>query len=242
MKIKLKDGPIKPLHVNTPRKTPYAYQDKAKAKIDHLVELGILEKVDGVSEWCSPMSFVPKPNGDVRTVVDLVHLDKFVDRPVHPFPTPRDIVAMVPGTSKFFAVFDARNGYWQIPLCEESKPLTTFITEWGCYRYLRAPMGLTTSGDEFCQRTDQALSGIPGVSKLVDDILIVGDNVEQLLERIKKVFERCKEHDITLSDKKYQVGAEVKFAGFVVSDKGTRPDRKKWPLSTNFQNPKTSRT
>ena len=26
MKIKLKDKPIKPLHVNTPRKTPYAYQ------------------------------------------------------------------------------------------------------------------------------------------------------------------------------------------------------------------------
>merc|ERR1711978_146036 len=87
MKIRLKDGPIKPLHVNTPRKTPYAYQDKAKAKLDHLVELGILEKVDGVSEWVSPMSFVPKPDGDVRPVADLVYLNKHVERPVHPFPT-----------------------------------------------------------------------------------------------------------------------------------------------------------
>ena len=26
MNIKLKDEPIEPLHVNTPRKTPYAYQ------------------------------------------------------------------------------------------------------------------------------------------------------------------------------------------------------------------------
>ena len=148
--MKLKEGPIKPLHVNTPRKTPYAYQGAAKGKFDHLVRLGILKKVEDVSEWCSPMSFVPKPDGDVRPVVDLVHLNKFVERPVHPFPTPRDIIAQIPGTSKYFAVFDAKSGYWQIALDEESKPLTTFITEWGCYCYLRAPMGLTSSGDEFC--------------------------------------------------------------------------------------------
>ena len=51
-----------------------------------------------------------------------------------------------------------------------------------CYRYLRAPMGLTSSGDEFCARTDKALVGIPGVFKLVDDILMLGDSVEQLLD------------------------------------------------------------
>ena len=41
----------------------------------------------------------------------------------------------------------------------------------GGYTYLRAPMGLTSSGDIFCARTDEALAGIPGVHKLVDDIL-----------------------------------------------------------------------
>ena len=83
MKIKLKDNiTIKPLHLNTPRKTPYAYQGSAKAKLDHMVELGVLEKVEEVSEWCNPMSFVPKPDGDVRPVIDLVHLNKYVERPV----------------------------------------------------------------------------------------------------------------------------------------------------------------
>ena len=144
--------------------------------------------VKDVSDWCSPMSFVPKPNGDVKPVVDLVHLNKFVERPVHPLPSTKDIIAQIPGTSKYFAVFDAKNGYWQIPLDEESKPLTTFITEWRCYRYLRAPMGLTSSGDEFCARTDKALAGIPGVFKLVDDILMFGDSVEQLLDRVKAIF------------------------------------------------------
>ena len=89
------------------------------------------------------MSFVPKPGGKVRSVVDLVELNKYVERPTHPFPAPRDIIAQIPSTSRCFAVFDALHGYWQIPLDEESKPLTTFITEFGRYRYLRAPMGLT---------------------------------------------------------------------------------------------------
>ena len=48
--------------------------------------MGIIEKVDGVSDWCSPMSFVPKTKGGVRSVVDLVQLNKFVNRPTHPFP------------------------------------------------------------------------------------------------------------------------------------------------------------
>ena len=51
MKIELVDDvPIKPIHINTPRKTPYAYQNTAKAKLDQLLDLGILEKFDSVSE------------------------------------------------------------------------------------------------------------------------------------------------------------------------------------------------
>ena len=120
---------------------------------------------------------------------------------------------------------------------DKSKPLTTFITEWGCYRYLRAPMGLTSSGDEFCARTDKALAGIPGVFKLVDDILMCGDNKEQLLDRVKAVIKRCEEHRITLSDAKYQVGNEVKFAGYVVSDKGKCPDPDKVAAISQFPIP-----
>jgi hypothetical protein len=61
------------------------------------------------------------PNIEERAaVVDLVQLNKFVDRPTHPFPAPKDIIASIPKGSKCFAVFDAANGYWQIPLEEES--------------------------------------------------------------------------------------------------------------------------
>ena len=40
------------------------------------------------------------------------------------------------------------------------------MTEWGQYQYKRASMGLISSGDEFCARSDRALANSPGVFKL----------------------------------------------------------------------------
>ena len=217
-----KNANITVMNVCTPRKTPLAYLEAAKKKIDEDVKLGIIEKVEGVSEWCSPMSFVQKPNGGIRSVVDLVHLNKFVDRPTHPFPAAKEIVSRIPKQSGYFAVFDCKHGYWQIELAEESRPYTCFMTEWGRYQYRRAPMGLISSGDEFCARSDRALADIPGVFKLVDDILVHGKDYAELLERIKTVFARCEEYGITLSKDKYQFGPTVKFAGYIINQDGSK--------------------
>ena len=240
MKIHLKEGPIKPFHIYTPRKIPYAYKEAAKAKLDKDESLGVIEKVPlgSPSSWCLPMSFVPKKNGkDVRTIFDGTKLNDNVHRTTHPFPSPTDIVSSIPPDTKMFAVFDCLHGYWQLELDEESKPLTTFLTEFGRYRYRRAPMGLVSSGDEFCARTDRALSGLPGVMKLVDDILICGKNAEEIITRTRNVFKKCEEWGITLSQHKYQFGNQVKFAGYLISDKGIAPDPDKVAAIRDFATP-----
>ena len=127
------------------------------------------------------MSFVQKPDGGIRSVVDLVQLNKFVDRLTHPFPASKEIITRIPKRSVCFDVFDCKRGYWQIELAEESRPYTCFMTEWGRYQYKRAPMGLISLGDEFFARTDRALADIIGVFKLVDDILVHGKTNGQLV-------------------------------------------------------------
>lgn len=47
---------------------------------------------------------------------------------------------------KFQFTVYAINGYHAITLDKESQPLTTFITEWGRYMYLRLPQGFIASG------------------------------------------------------------------------------------------------
>ena len=39
-------------------------------------------------------------------------------------------------------------------------------------------MGLNASSDEWCRRSDEALHGLKGVVKLVDDILIFAPNID----------------------------------------------------------------
>ena len=99
----------------------------------------------------------------------------------HPFTAGTQLLQSIPHTATCFAKLDALWGYYQVPLAEESKHLTTFIHEEGVFQYNRAPMGLNASGDEFCKRTDEALEGAEGVLKLVDDILVCGDDYDQLL-------------------------------------------------------------
>ena len=98
-------------------------------------------------------------------------------------------------------------------------------------------MRLASSGDKFCARTDMELTGIQGVFKLVDDIIIFGNTKLQLLDRIKAVFTHCQDNRITLSNSKHQIGSKVKFACHLISDKGTKPDLDKIAVIKEFPEP-----
>ena len=134
-------------------------------------------------------------------------------------------------------MFDCLKGYWQIELDTKSRHYTTFLMEFGRYQYLWAQMGLCSSGDEFCHRTDEALGNINGVKKLVDDILIFAPDDEILLKRIREVFTKCAKWGITLAKNKFQYGNSVKFAGFIVNENGSKPDPKKVASIKNFPPP-----
>ena len=56
----------------------------------------------------------------VRLVTDFSPINQFIERPVHPFPSSQDILKGLDPGSRFFAKLDAVQGYFQIPLDEES--------------------------------------------------------------------------------------------------------------------------
>jgi hypothetical protein len=72
--------------------------------------------------------------------------------------------------------------------------------------------------------SDAAIHGLPGVLKLVDDILVQASSEDELLERVTAVLDRCRKHNMILSLKKMEYGASVTFAGFVIGKDGIKPD------------------
>ncbi len=238
MKIHLRDDvEIRPKKVTTARQFPLHWQAEADREIQRLLDGGILAPVTTPTDWISPGGFVEKPDGSLRLITNFIALNKFVRRPVHPFPCTQEILQGIDASSKYFAKMDAVQGYFQIPLDDTSSQLTTFLLPSGRYRYLRAPMGLCASSDEWCQRSDVALQGLPGVSKLVDDVLVQAPNEHTLLSRIRQVLERCRAHGITISRRKLQIGREVKFAGHIISAKGIMPDPAKTAALSAYPTP-----
>ena len=186
------------------------------------------------------MVIVPKPKGGTRICVDLTHLNRQIRRPVYPTTPPRDAVSSIHSGCKFFTTVDAKNGYWQIPLDESSQELTTFMTPWGRYKFLRAPMGLSSTGDEYCRRYDGALADIEDLQKVMDDVIIYSDNYEDHKEKVKKFLDKCRENKITLNPEKFTYGKEeVQFVGFKIDKNGTRIDDKKIRAISDFPTPKS---
>ena len=140
MKIYLKQN-ADPYRVSAPRLIPLRFQEPANSQIARYVKSGIIIPCDDPTDWCSPAFFVPKGDGKhVRLVTDYTRLNKFVVRPVHPFPSVSDIMQSIPASSTCFAKLDATHGYFQIPLDEEASPpfsfhrgdIVTYGRQWDC--------------------------------------------------------------------------------------------------------------
>ena len=231
----------KPTQVYTPRRTPLHFEQAADDVLQWYIKTGIVVKVDPdepPTEYTSPAFWVPKSNGKARLVVDYTGINKYITRNPHPFLSPRDIVKSIKPTSKYFLAFDLLSGYNQVLLDEESSKLTTFLLPSGRYRFTRAPMGLNISSDVFNYRVDIAF--LPLREKLihiVDDGLLQSPDKQQLLKDFRDTLMLCRKNRLTLSRKKLQIGTSVKFAGYVISHSGIKPDPTKIAALKNFPVP-----
>jgi len=73
-----------------------------------------------------------------------------------------DIVLGLLAGATHFNKLSANSGFWQIPLAEESRPYTTFITPFGRYMFSKLPFGISCTSELFQQRMNRILEGLEG--------------------------------------------------------------------------------
>ena len=155
------------------------------AVVQELMNKKVIVSFSITTDWCSPAFFVPKADMvRVRLVTDYAHLNKYVKRPVHPFPCTAKILQAILSTATCLAKLD-----FQLALKPKRSLITTFLLSQGKFRYLRAPMGLNASSDKWCCKSDIIVEGLPWAKKLVDDTIIWADNGEDLVIRTRTVLE-----------------------------------------------------
>ena len=88
-----------------------------------------------------------------------------------------------------FSELDANSRFWQIPLAEESRHLTTFVTPFGRYCFNKLPFGISSAPELFQRRMGRLLEGLPGVLCLMDDVIMFGSNQEEHDTRLTATLE-----------------------------------------------------
>ena len=109
-------------------------------------------------------------------------------------------------------MLDATDGYHAVPLDEESKPFTTFITEWGRFRYRRLPQGFLASGDAYTRRYDEIIKDVKDKVKCIDDVLLHDLDIATSFYHTFDYLVICAVNGVTLNLDKFQFAQLTLFA------------------------------
>ena len=173
----------------------------------------------------SPIICVAKKSGGVRIACDYRYLDSFTVGDAYSMSTINETLSKI-GSSKIISTFDAKSRYWQIPVAEEDRWLTAFITHDGLYKWVCMPFGLKNAGTTLIRAVRNVLQPICDFSEsYVDDIGVGSDDWAQQLNHVRRFLGIDKEVGMILSIEKCEFAkSEVKFAGHFVGSGGRRPD------------------
>ena len=219
-KIKV-DEEITPV-VKAPRRIPAAVRNDVKQELTRMEGLGVIRRVEEAIDWVSSMVAAKKKSGEIRVCLDPRDLNKAVKRPHHPMKTIEEVISDMPN-AEYFSVLDAKAGFWQIPLNDDSMKYTTFNSPFGRYQFMRLPFGLNSSAEVFQRTMEQLFSGYP-CSIIVDDILVSGATVHEHDENLQKVLKRCEEVNLRLNKKKCKIRVqEVPYVGHKLTKYGVDP-------------------
>ena len=140
-----------------------------------------------------------------------------------------DILAQLGGCN-YFTTINLKQGYLQIPLAEESKEKSAFISSEGLYEYNRLPFGLKTAPGLFQEQMNGVLKGYRNKFAMayLDDVIIYSRTFEDHLKHLELVFSRFEQKDIQAKPSKCNFAKDkVPLLGHIVSKEGISVDPQK---------------
>lgn len=188
------------------------YQQVVRMKQNDIIE-------DSQSSFSCNVHLVPKKTGQKRMVVNFIPLNKIAIKDHYPMPNIQDLFNAIK-KAKYFCALDCTEGFFQIPVLEEHRKRTAFITPHGMYQFKRCPFGFTNSPAKFQRTMNQIFE--EGLYRkcviYIDDILVFGETKNELTENLIWVLEKCDQFNVKLKKSKCQFMKErVEFLGHLIS-------------------------
>ncbi|CAI5689948.1 unnamed protein product [Oreochromis niloticus] len=124
-----------------------------------------------------------------------------------------------------FSAIDLENAYYQLPLHEDSRDLTAFITHDGLFRFCRVPYGLASAPSAFQKMMAEILKDLPGVQNYLDDLIVYSKSAAEHDQNLSTVLQKLKDAGLVLNENKCHFRkTSLRFLGHVVTADGILPD------------------
>ncbi len=170
-------GDARPISL-APRRTSFEEKRIIAEQVAIMLDKGVIEPSQ--SPWSAAVVLTKRKNGSPRFCVDYRALNAVTKRDVYPMPRADDLIQRFEG-AKYFSSMDVRNGFWHVPIHDEDKEKTAFVTPEGLFQFKKVPFGLTNSPATFMRFIDHILSGLKWTHCLayLDDIMVYGTTFQE---------------------------------------------------------------
>ena len=222
------------------RRHPHAHLEFIDREVDEMLRHGIVEPA--ASPWAANVVIARKKDGELRLCLDYRNLNNLTYQDSYPLPHIDTCVNSLKNAS-WFSTLDLRSGYYNVPIAEQDKDKTAFITRRGQWRFNVMPFGLTAAPSRFQRLMDLVLVGLTYDACMVylDDVIIFAPSYESHLQRLQQVFERIRQAGLKLKGSKCSFfQRKVEFLGHVISENGVGVLESKvsavktWPVPLNL--------
>ena len=150
------DPKARPFAIHKHRPVVIHWEEQTRQGLERDVNMGVIRPklVGDPTLWCVPMHLVAKKSGKLRR-----YCNARACRPCRALHSTK-------------TTLDSWNGYHSVPLREEDRHLTTFLTPWGKYEYCNLPQGQMVAGDTYTARYDEIAHGFERMERWVDETIL----------------------------------------------------------------------
>jgi hypothetical protein len=235
-------GNAPPVKCRPYRQSPH-HKKVAEQLIQDFLDNDLIEESN--SQYAAPIILVKKRDGSFRFVCDYRKLNSVTVPMSWPIPMIDDIVdSIAEAKATIFTTLDLANGFFQIPMSDESKHKTAFVTHQGLYQFKRLPQGLMNSPICFQHLMSKVLRKLLWKIALIyiDDIIVYSQSFSEHLHHLQQVFECLHKAHLTLNPSKCKFAAEkVLYLGHILTKDGVQVDDEKIEAVKSFPIPKSQK-
>ena len=163
---------------------------------------------------------LPGGEGDWRPVIDLSHLNDFVQLTPFKMETVASVLLSV-REGDFLASLDLKDAYFQIPIHGSSRKLLRFMSEGTVYQFKALCFGLSTAPQVFTRvfAAVSAWAHSRGIRLLryLDDWLVLSSSEKKAKESIRELLSLCRTLGIVINEKSDLVPSQsAKYLGMTI--------------------------